>query len=431
MATYSVRQVLPRSVDTAGVSISTATADTTDPRRGQLYTPATLAAACPVWFHPLPDGYYLGLFSRRLHSAVVDTTQPNGPLRYSTVTETTTPSWAVFDPTTGARVQVADIPTDVLGDRTLTAAVSRNNYLFVLSTIGQDALVQHFRVGPRSEALVLQGEEIMPAGLGLGLYADRNDLWVFGAKNDKLALAVKNWGRIGQTGAWRYRTADGWSENSADLAVLPGDIPASGPVGVAQFRDRFYLTVPVHADGLWSAKTYTSRSIDSRWVVHPFTAPLGTDATYCGGTVQLQPQLALTPGYTSTATARGETVLTADSDHSQVFTGVPAQTVVLPPTVAPIVGETATTYQPYTVHNRAIAELQVFSAARQRVGTVPAGTSATFTPSSPSPTLAVHWTQDTALRTQEFRTGFPYVTTVRLGTATSRTLLTSWGVFGV
>ena len=127
-------------------------------------------------------------------------------------------------------------------------------------------------------------------GLALGLYADRNDLWVFGAKGGKLALARKNWGRIGQNDAtspqqrWRFRTAKGWSSEVADLAALPGDIPTSGPVSVAQFRDRFYLTVPAHANGQWTAQTYTSRSVDTSWTKHTFTAALGNDASYLGGT---------------------------------------------------------------------------------------------------------------------------------------------------
>lgn len=442
MATYAVHhQVMPRSVDSAGVSVSTATADTTDPRRGQLYNPTTLAAAVPVWFHPLPDGSYLGLFSRRLHTATVDTTAIGGPVRYSTSTETTTPSWAVFDPSTGALDRVADIPTRVIGNRTLTAAVSRTSYLFVLSQIGDTALLQHFRVGTRSEALLLQGEEILPGGLSLGLHTDTNDVWVFGALNGKLTVARKNWGRIGLDAPWLYHTDDGWSEDFAALTALPGNLPAEGPVSVAHYRDRLYVTAPVRTPAAaatnttpavpssWSAKTWSSRAIDNAWSAHPFTVPLGDDATYCGGTAQLQPQLALTPGYTSVATTRGETVLTADSSYSQVFTGEAAQTVVLPPAVAPIAGATVS-YPAYTVHNRSLSELQVFTAGQQKVGTVTAHSSASFTPSSPTPTLAVNWTQASAARTQDHRIGFPYVATVKLGTG-SRTLLTSWGAFEV
>ena len=62
MATFTVRQVLPQSVDSAGISVATTTLDTTDPRTGQMYNPTTLAAAAPVWFHRLPDGRFVGLF---------------------------------------------------------------------------------------------------------------------------------------------------------------------------------------------------------------------------------------------------------------------------------------------------------------------------------------------------------------------------------
>jgi hypothetical protein len=450
MATFTVRQVLPQSVDSAGISVATTTLDTTDPRTGQMYNPTTLAAAAPVWFHRLPDGRFVGLFARRLTNAVLASPQPGGPLLYSAATDVFTPSWAVFDPATGAATGIGTIPTEVEGERVLRSAASRGNYLFVLSTIGDEALLQHFRVGTR-EAMVLQAEEIVPAGLGLGLFLDRNDLWLFGPLNGKLALARKNWGRVGENNSinpllrWRYRTTRGWSFDVDDLAALPGDIPTSGPVSVARFGMRYYLTIPVYTPpvaasgtvaavpGHWDAKTYSNRAIDARWSPHPFTVPLGGDADYTGGTAYLQPQLPLTSGHTSTPTTHGETVLDGGSDAVQVFTGLASQVVVLP-AAARVVGTAPVAYRAYTLYNKTVvSDLTVLTAGGTKVATIRHGNALTLTPTVATPTLPGQWLQSTPVdRTPGQRVGFPYVaTTGRRTVAGHRTLVTSWGVFEV
>lgn len=477
MATYTVRQVLPQSVDDAGVSTATTTLDTTDPRTGQIYSPTALAAAAPVWFHRLPDGRHVGLFARRLTQAVLTDPQPGGPLLYSAATDVYSPAWAVFDPASGAVSAIAVLPTDTEGDRVLRAAASRGNYLFTLSTIGEEALLQHFRVD-RNSALILQAEEIVPGGLGLGLHVERNDLWVFGAKDGKLALARKNWGRVGENSSinpflrWRYRTERGWSFDLDDLEPLAGNIPTSGPVSVARDGMRYYLTMPVYTPfkaataavgttpaspevpAHWDAKTWTARAVDRKWTPHPFTVPLGGDLTYIGGTAQLQPQLTLTAGYTSTETHHGQTVLDGGSDAVQVFTGLASQVVRLPdypavltpaipevPAVpatettpaVPAVPAVPATYRAYTVYNKTVAsDLIVQTATGQPVATLGRGRALTFAPTVDNPLLPGQWEQSTPEgRNPPRRSGFPYLTTVGLRTAAGRTLVTSWGVFEV
>lgn len=455
MVAFTVRQVLPGSLDAAGVSTATSTPDTSDPRQGQLYDPTLLAAASPVWFHPLPDGRCLGLLSRRLHTATVAEPQASGPLMYSSATETTVPSWALFHPASGALSGVVEIPTEVIGDRTLTSAASRGNYLFTLATIGDSALLQHFRVSTRGEqALVLEAEEVVPGGLGLGLHLERNDLWVFGARDGKLALARKNWGRVGENGSrnpflrWRYHTASGWSSDSDDLEPLPGDVPTSGPVSVARHRMHYYLTMPVWtppvaatggaaaAPGRWDARTWTSRLINRRWSPHPFTVPLGGEGTYLGGTAHLQPQLPLRPGYTRTDTRRGETVLDGGSDHVQVFTGLASEVVVLPGTArldAAATADSPATYRPYTIYNKTpTGEIRVVAADGGAVTTIGPGREATLTPTAAEPAAAHLWVPSAApARNPEHRVGFPYVSTVRASGGGNGTLVTRWGVFGV
>lgn len=443
MAFYT-RQHPTGSVDTAVISIATATRNTSDPRTGQLYNLSTLAAADPVWFHPLSDGRCVGLFARRLTNAVLANPQTGGPLLYSAATESTTPSWAVFEPLSGAISVVGDVPTDTVGQRVLSAAVSRGNYLFVLSRIGDEGLLQHFRV-TGGQGLLLQAEEVVTGGLNLGLHVEHNDLWVFGGKTGKLTLARKNWGRIGENNSrnpflrWRYRTVKGWSADVDDLAPLGGDIPATGPVSVARHRLRYYLTVPVYVPAVaatgttpasparWEARCYTSRLIDSRWTRHPFTVPLGGDADYLGGTVYLQPQLTLTAGLTTTPTTNTETVLDDTSHPVQVFSGLAAQTVILPAAVGP-------TLPSYTLYNKTPgSELVVYTASRAKVGTVWRNSALTYTPTVTEPLSPLQWTVTVPEeRTPARRVGFPHVSTVRLRTtAGHRTLVTSWGVFEV
>jgi hypothetical protein len=590
MATQVVRQVLPRSVDAVGISVSTSTCQVNDPRQGQFYNLSTLAAASPIWFHRMPNDSYVAVLSRRLKSATVTPVQrPSGPLLYQTFTEITVPSWAIFNPATGAVSSVANIPSNTDGTRVLTAAVSRGDYLFLLSTIGDKSLIQHFRVGTR-EALVLQAEEIIP--LSLGLYADRNDLWVFSATGGLLTMARKNWGRVGNNTSltprmrWRYWSGRGWSSDPAESAALPGNIPAQGPVSVAELENRFYLTVPfynsgtaavlgtgpvvteVPADtilqkartvledllsgygdvpppeeifqailqelsnstgldttgvstvidqfsgalsgivegfvgfidqltggiitntqpvinqiadafndaltaligtgdititapgtppvlavpGTWVARAYTTRAIDSQWSLHPFTLPLGNDRTYCGGTVQLQPQLPLTSGYTSTPGSYQETVLDGGSDYIQMFTGLSGHTVRMPSSAAqatpaipdtPPVGNTPAvrakpaTYYPYTLYNKTFGELRVLSSSGQQIAVLRRGTALVLTPKTTAPVNAANWVTAPATDTNPVRRlGFPYVYTVRKTVAPTATnadtnLITAWGVFGV
>ena len=449
MATYAVRQVLPGSVDTAGISTASTSPSTADPRIGQMYNQATLAGADAVWFHPLPDDRYVGVFARRLTNAVLADPQPGGTLVYRAATDVYTPTWAVFDPVAGV-TKLETIPTETEGVRVLRAVASRGNYLFTLSTIGDEALLQHFRVSLRQHALILQAEEIVPGGLGLGLHVERNDLWLFGSKDGKLTMARKNWGRVGYNNSisplmrWRYRTARGWSPNLADLTPLAGDIPTSGPVSVAKYGVRYYLTMPVYTPaiparaataslpaaaaipGHWDAKTWTTRAVDRQWTPHPFTVPLGGDLSYIGGTAYLQPQLRLTSGFTSTETSHGQTVLDADSDAVQVFTGAASQVVRMP-------AAAAQPYRPYTLYNKTVSDLLVETATGTPVATIKHGTALTLTPTVADPTLGSHWAQSTpTARTPDTRVGFPYVSTTGLTTAAGhRALVTTWGVFEV
>lgn len=298
MATERAVQVMDTAVDTAGISVVSATQTLAIPRRGSIYNPDTFAAAAPVWFHPMHDGRYLGLFSRYWNAATA--AYNSGPQIYSAHTEVTDPSWAYIDPGTGATTGPSPIPSNSAGTRVLTAACSRGDYLFTLGTLDGNAWVQHF-VFTRNGGLQLQGEEQVPVNYTLGVYADGSHLWVFGAgTGGHLSLVRKNWGRIGiskdVSQQWQYRSASGWLTDPATseplLDTSGGFLPADGPCSMAVVRDRLVLSTTTHAAAAWSSTSYTKRQVDSRWKLRP-VAPidLGTDSTYLGGGACLQAQL--------------------------------------------------------------------------------------------------------------------------------------------
>jgi len=264
MSTESAPQVTTASIDRSGVSVATSSRNVRSARAGTIYDQAALAAAQPVWFHPMPDGGYLAVFSRRLTGAAPGEPTATGTILHRSATVVTEPCWSRVDPRTGRRGDVESIPSLESGSRTLTAAATRGDFLFTLNlhrAVGsQDArpLLQNFRVTAQGN-IVLEGEEFIPGGLGLGLHVDRSNVWVFGdGGGGRLALARKNWGRVGSLADpnaarnWQYRGQGGWYSDPAKLAPLPGvgpdGLPADGPCSVALLRDRFYLAATAKVD---------------------------------------------------------------------------------------------------------------------------------------------------------------------------------------
>jgi hypothetical protein len=415
MAATSVSQIAANSVEATGVSVATATGDPAYPRRGSVYT-AGLKAARPVWFHPLNGGTHLMVMSG--HQILSGTT----------TTTVSVPAWAVVDPATGNQTDLAAVPSAVTGVRQLRAAASRGDYLFLLSQIGVTALIQYFRV-TGTGGLVLESEERVPGDLGLGLHVAGNYLWVFGRHSTgTLALARRNWGRIGAgedkdpAMNWQFRGDRGWSTDVGTLAALDGGIPADGPCAVAALADRYYLVATSHSGTGWSAQGYTSRLPDTGWSRHGFTADLGTDGGgYLGGTVQLQPQLPLSAGYTTTATTGGATVLTSDASRSQVLTGTAGHVLTLPPAI--------TDLAPFSVYNQSTSDVTVTASGGTTVALIERGTGAVLTPTSLTPTAAVSWSRGpTGERSPRARSGFAYVLTRSPDTSS---WTTTWDVFEV
>lgn len=258
MATQSTPQVTTASIDRLGISVATSSRNVRSARAGTAYDQSELAAGQPVWFHPMPGGGHLALFSRRLTAATPGGTAANGTVLQSSATTATVPCWSILDPGTGQRGPVREIPSLKPGARTLTAAATRGDFLFALNlyrpadSTAVNALLQSFRVTDH-EGIVLEDEEFIPGNLGLGLYVDRSHAWVLGDNGKgELAIARKNWGRIGSSAdknaanGWQYRGLGGWYTDPKKMAAIPGPndkgLPAAGPCSMGLIRNRFYLS---------------------------------------------------------------------------------------------------------------------------------------------------------------------------------------------
>jgi hypothetical protein len=259
MATQSTPQVTTASIDRLGISVATSSRNVRSARSGTAYDQSALAAGQPVWFHPMPGGGHLALFSRRLKGATLGATvDDKGTVLHSSATTDTTPCWSILEPRTGRRGPVLTIPSLEPGTRTLTAAATRGDFLFALNlyrpenSTAVNALLQSFRATAH-DGILLEDEEFIPGNLGLGLYVDRSHVWVFGDDGKgELALARKNWGRVGNNSdrnaanGWQYRGLGGWHTDIKKMTAIPGPddkgLPAAGPCSMGVIRNRFYLS---------------------------------------------------------------------------------------------------------------------------------------------------------------------------------------------
>lgn len=290
MATEAAQQIIDSAVELSGLSIVTATKTNAAPRLGSIYRPDLLAAAVPIWFHPLQTGNYLGLFRQRWTGATIGS---GGPQTYSAKTISLLPSWANISPATGSTEAIAEIPSQLSGTRVLNGATSRVDFLYTIGTVDGVPHLAHHRVSPLGQ-LLLQGEEVLPpadtgdVSFKAGLYIDGRHLVVFGVDGaNKIYRARKSWGRIGigvdPNEQWQFKGVKGWYSDPAELDPEPGPtadvVSTAGLVSVAQVRDRTYIA----AMSGGTAVVYSSRAVDAKW--------RNEDQNITGGWVYLQPQL--------------------------------------------------------------------------------------------------------------------------------------------
>jgi hypothetical protein len=338
MATQAAQQILDDAIDLAGMSVVTTTRTTLTPRNGLIYNPDTLAAAVPIWFHPLNDGRYMALLAQCWTGATVGTV---GPQSYTAHTTVTIPSTVIINPATGSTGPVVPLPSQLPGTRVVEGAASRFDNLYTVGTLDGVAHVQWHRVV--GTALLLGGEEIIPGVVASGVnfrrgcYVSGDYLYVFGDDDaGQVYLARKRWGRIGfndrtPTYTWEYLTAKGWLPSADELAPLKDTtgaiITTVGPVSYAHYRDRALLVV-VHKDvsGVRSAQGYVARDVDSRWRPLSFVGPsLGDDSTYLGAGLQLQdqlnPNLSTVPTGAFTAFPAVSSILSSVDGEDAIVTG--------------------------------------------------------------------------------------------------------------
>jgi hypothetical protein len=260
-----------------------------------------------VWFHRLNTGSYLMLMAKRWYGGTLGS---GGPQSYSAHTETTTPSVVTVEPSTGHASAVTDLATELSGDRIITGAYSRLDYLFTTGTIAGVPHVAHYRVTANG-MLVLAAEELIPpvdihdppidadnpvqpviatVGFHAGCYIDGDYLIVFGTDADhQVYKARKNWGRIGvnptNTQQWNYYTPKGWLADSMalhsnidDMRALPSMVASGDVVSYAPFKDREYLSLLNGSN----AEIWSSRRVEIGWT---------HEADVAATALWLQPQL--------------------------------------------------------------------------------------------------------------------------------------------
>lgn len=335
MSTSPLNQVPENSYDSTGVSIVVSDRSATDPRPGAFFDP-DFAAVSPIHFQKLDGSKVIGVFSERWSNGVrpVDSQDPN---LFATRTVDTEPSWAIFDGATGYHYPIPgqqgfNPPTRIKYDtRIATGACSRiNSYLYVLQrlTYGGYAfsVVSLYHINPVSWQVNLLAEEKIPSAViggkqvvfDRGIHYGDTFLTFFGADTDGvLYVARKNWGYVGRnTGLYQtaaniqYQTAKGWTEDPLGMVSIKdsGGMPLTsvGPVDLADFRGKVWISTVKNDGGNMSAQVYASRGLYESWAPENDPYALGTlGSTYMGGTVYFQPTLRAHPAAVATGTITG------------------------------------------------------------------------------------------------------------------------------
>ena len=316
MATTSPSQVWVGTQDATGLSVATGVGANI----GAAYDLSVMAAAAPIWFHPLRDGRHLMLNARRWYG--VPPSGVNVGNYYSTYTEDTTPSWRIVNGPTGVSSpipgQSPNIPTGFSVDSPqLIGAVSRPpNNLYILTSANvsgsSHALVQNIYVS-NIDSVTIAGEELAPTVskrgstivFDKGIQDQAPYVVVHGTDSTgAVYCARKLWSQIGTTksdpamgiqrGAppvWEFYNGQGFSADSSELATT--GLVSFGPLSFAGLQGGTVLVSTVAQDG----ETYTAQiqqSISGRpYQVRGQGIALGSssDGSYLGGGLQLMPQL--------------------------------------------------------------------------------------------------------------------------------------------
>lgn len=313
MGTTALPQVDPTALDTAGLSIATTYVED-NPRSGIIYEPTTVAAAAPIWFHPLADGTHLMVMARRWHTA----TPGGGMGTYGAHTEDLSPSWVVVDGPRGSRSGVTgqslSIPIDTtMPGRTLIGAASRApDYLYLLYGTETSALVQRIRIHNTGAVaisveemlptLVVEGEED-PVVFNKGVQMSTPHLFLYGTDSTGVVYRMRKlWALLGSTRpspaantpdaapVWEYYTGTGYSADPT-LAAPVESLTTVGPLGFGAVRATQVITTVSETGGNHTGVFWTStRGRPLRKL--GITIPLGDTDQYLGHGLLPQPEIA-------------------------------------------------------------------------------------------------------------------------------------------
>lgn len=310
MATTPLAVVPSTAMDLAGLTSATAAPSGADPRLGTAYDSVTLAAAAPVWFHPMKDGSTVMVNARTWSAA---TPVGGTPGIYSTYTETLTPSWTLIRNGVSVPVPTALGFKTVVTNPVVVAGCSRPPGLLWLLHTGtvngtRAAIMQHWDIVANG-SITLTGEEVLPSTATVvfdkGIEYATPYLNVYGTDaTGKLYRIRKSWSRIGfnQTNptavftprgqTWEYYTGTGWSSSVEDLAPIQSDLTSAGPVSFGYYRTQIVMSTVVKSGTTYSGQFY-SANVGRSWspVGSPIALGDSSATTYLGGGVQLMSQL--------------------------------------------------------------------------------------------------------------------------------------------
>lgn len=312
-----------QSVDAYGVQTLTSLPVAGEPTA---YVPLTLAAASPVWFHPLANGEYLWINSRQWTNATVVS-----PGVYKKYQETVGGMWTILNTAKRSVAPVSSwpvvMPLDSASDtcRIVGCASRAPVYLYALSacTDGSSTygLLQHYIVSsqgtidPISEEILNFGDNI---AFTAGVTLRGSAVLVYGTDSqNQVYIARKSWAKVGVNNPynfiyrgsssfaevlgtpenWEFYTGDGWSQNYGDIGPLntKGGEPLTtvGPMSFARYRNKQIMTTVSFSGEIYSANFWSSTQ------GRPFqleqTVEIGTESQYVGSGVQLMPEVAPNP----------------------------------------------------------------------------------------------------------------------------------------
>lgn len=303
------------AIDASGLSVVTSPPSPTDPRAGAIFSPPTLAAGAPVWFHPLKDGRFIMVMNRAWSAAT-----PVGGMAgvFSSFTETLS-CWAIVSGTSGIVTMPSvglqiPVSTKNVSAYTTTGAASRpQDLLWVLHTAtvsGQrQGILQSWNVAPNG-TLSTSGEEVLPSTptvvFDKGVdFNGKTMIHVYGTDSaGNLYRIRKHFGRVGYnqtkpnqvtntTGlSWQYYTGTGWSDNVADLAPMQAGLTSVGPVSFGFWRTQTILAT-VGVDGVLRKGLFWTANAGRDWKQAGEAIDLGStsDGSYLGAGLMLQNQV--------------------------------------------------------------------------------------------------------------------------------------------